>query len=430
MLIVVFDLDFTLANTEDCQPYLTSQVGRDLVVSHLRQGLVRARSYGADIVAAFNDLRNHPELRGIVVSDSPKAYCLEVLNQCGYSVNPNLVFGAQGKPLVDFEVISESVSEELNIDEGELEYIVVGDSPKDIYFAHSIEVPSIFATWGTRHTLNAANKSRPTSVVNNLAELRSSVRRCREGALNYQPYDFSQNYLTFLADEVEDNEFDVDDIGFGQEYVPHHTNYRNNNDNDKFASRNLNWVVKKAKNYPRRHHTSNTPMQMYGQNGVFETQTLMRQSGHFKRDFLRWCDSQEIYGRILLIPVPASVPQECNLSYPIEIICTWWAGWISSERANMNISVHDVFERFWPRQPSHLSEGRREMYEQFETLGIHINQTSLIAADYIIIIDDVVTSGAHMSAIASLLRTAGMVAEQTEVKAYALFKTVHPENQF
>lgn len=427
MWVILFDLDFTLADTESCQFYLSTQVGREKVVSHIKAGEVEVRAYSRGLVEAFNELKDHDEIRAAVVSDSPRKYCLEVLRQCGYEIDEALVFGAQGKPLVKFSSMRESIAETLEIDADEINFIVVGDSPKDIYFAHSISALSIFAQWGTQYRLHVTRKCRPSYVANNITDVKKIVKHVRRENVQYERYDFKSDYLTYSFDEIEAHELDESDIGFGSEYVPDPDSYRD--DKDKYASQNLHWIVKKAKNFPPLHHKDKKPLRIFGSNGSFQTDYLMRQAGFFKLDFLRWCAKKKISGSVAIVPVPSSVPCECNLTSTMSMICEWWAFWINSDKNNdsIELKVYDVFERFWPRQPSHLTEGWRHMEEQFDTLGMYIKESSKIwNVDYVIIIDDVVTSGSHINAVASFIRTAEMVEEDVDVLGYALFKTVHP----
>jgi hypothetical protein len=429
MWVILFDLDFTLADTEECQPYLATQVGRDAVVSHLRANTIQAKVYSQELVTAFNQLRNHDSIRAAVISDSPRKYCLEVLRQCGYLVDDQLVFGAQGKPLVDFIPVKKSIAEALGVRPRDLNFIVVGDSPKDIYFAHVIGSISIFAKWGTRHGPKAIEKCHPSYCATDINVVKSIVNEVRSCNIEYEDYDFNDDYLTFDYDDVEHYKIHVSDIGYGKEYVPHSDNYRNAQ--DKYTSQNLHWIVKKAKNFPPRYHKDKKGMSLYGRDGVFQTKSLMRQAGFYKLDFMSWCVQKEITGKVVLIPVPSSVPHECNLSSPVKMICDWWALWINPKTDNIKIQVEDVFERFWPRPPSHLSEGGRTVEEQFETLGLYSDYSNVTwDADYVIIVDDVVTSGSHMNAIASFIYAAELIGDDTSICGYALYKTVHPENGF
>lgn len=430
MWVILFDLDFTLADTKECQPYLATQTGRERVVSHLRAKTIQVKHYGQGLVTAFNQLRNHDSIRAAVISDSPKKYCLEVLHQCGYLIDEELVFGAQGKPLVDFIPVKKSIAKLISVPERDLNFVVVGDSPKDIYFAHSIRVLSIFATWGTLYGSKAIEKCHPSYSARTIDEVKSIVSEVRRGSVEYDHYEFSDDYLIYDYDDVDQHVLDACDIGFGREYVPHSDNYRDIN--DKYASQNLHWIVKRAKNYSPQHHRNQKGISLYGRDGVFQpANTFMRQAGFFKQDFMKWYAKKNISGKVILVPVPSSVPHECNLSSPVKMICEWWALWAKSEIKGASIQVEDAFERYWPRPPSHLSEGSRAVEEQFETLGLYLRYSDVTwDADYVIVVDDVVTSGSHINAIASFIWSAELVQDDAKVLGYALYKTVHPENDF
>ncbi|MBS7414499.1 HAD family hydrolase [Pseudomonas syringae] len=426
MRVLLFDLDFTLANTTQCLPYLTTQVGRDGVLAALEREEIAVEAYDSRVVERFNSSFSD-ELCAVVLSDSPKNYCLKVLELCGYRIRQELVFGNQKKPMVDFDRLTEALADELDIEPDEMKFLVIGDSPKDIYFAHNIQAPSIFATWGTRHSLAVAQYCRPTIITHNYDELRSGVRDFIAGDLDFDTHDFYEDFDFYEPDELELVEIDDDSIGFCREYVPDYNYHRGSE--DKWASQDLHWVFKPAKNYRERHHRSNQPMQMFGAGHVFPTKSLKRLAGIYKQSFLSWLRELGVRGRVLIIPVPASVPQECNLSSPISLISEWWGDWVNADLANAEVSSFDVFRRIVPKHPSHDSTGPRHQTDQLPTLGVEPgSQFEGGDVDYVIILDDVVTSGSHMNAIASIIHSTDLIPGEPEILGYALFKTVHPEN--
>jgi hypoxanthine phosphoribosyltransferase len=110
-------------------------------------------------------------------------------------------------------------------------------------------------------------------------------------------------------------------------------------------------------------------------------------------------------------------------------MCHWWKYWITSQYPKADVHVHDIFERYWPKTPSHLTSGWRDMDEQFDTLGVYSACRNQVAnVDFVIIVDDVVTSGSHMNAIASFLRTAKLVNESAVILGYALYKTLRMQD--
>jgi len=426
MRVLLFDLDFTLANTTECLPYLTSSGGREDVIEALDEEEVSVSAYDDRLVERFNGSFSD-DLCAVIVSDSPKAYCLKVLEICGYRIDPQLVFGNQKKPMVDFDTLKDALVDELKVEADEIEFLVIGDSPKDIYFAHRIEAPSVYAAWGSRHELGSAQRSRPTRVAISFEQLRVCVREFIDGGLNFVAHDFYADFDFYEPDRLDCVELESDSIGHAREYVPNQDNYRD--DSDRWASQDLHWVVKPAKNYDIWHHRRNQAMKLFGAGNVFETRSLKSLAGIYKRDFIDWLDEVDVHGRVVLIPVPPSVPQECNLSNPISIIAEWWSSWVTAALDDVEMSSFDVLRRIVPKKPSHDTAGRRHMSDQFPTLGM-VPGSQFVGGDvdYVIILDDVVTSGSHMNAVASIINSTDLILGEPEILGYALFKTVHPEN--
>ncbi|WP_010217759.1 HAD family hydrolase [Pseudomonas syringae group genomosp. 3] len=426
MRVLIFDLDFTLANTEECLPYLTSNGGRGRVVAAIDAGEISVEAYDPRLVTSFNGSFTD-EICAVIVSDSPRPYCIKVLAECGYDIDDRYVFGAQGKPMVDFEVIVDALEHVLEVDADELEFLVVGDSPKDIYFAHGIQAPSVFATWGTRHDFDLALQSMPTRVAHNHTQLSACVREFLDGELDFEYHDFYQDFEFLDPEDVE--RVELEEIGYVKEYVSKQEHYRGGS--DRWASKDLHWIVKPAKNYGAEHHQSNRVMQLYGSGGVFNTQHSLRAlAGIYKRTFMAWLDEQGVEGRVLIVPVPPSVPHECNLSSPIGLISEWWSEWVTDESEDIEMSAFDVVRRIVPKHPSHDTPGPRHMDDQLPTLGLLPDSQFDEDVDYVVILDDVVTSGSHMNAVASIMSSAEIVPGDPVFLGFALFKTVHPELTF
>lgn len=426
MWVLLFDLDFTLVNTAQCLPYMTSAGGREAVVGALEQRTIAVTPYYDRLVENFND-SCRDNVAVVVLSDSPKPYCLKVLEVSGYTIDQRLVFGSQKKPMVDFEALKLSLVEVLGLPADQMKFLVVGDSPKDIYFAHRIAAPSIYARWGSRHDFNLARQSSPTRVAQTYEQLHEHVIEFLQDTLLYTLHNFYQDFDFHDPDTLNCIELDQGSIGHGKEYVPNPDHYRGKE--DRGASRDLRWVIKPAKNYDIWHHRRNLPMQMYGSAGVFETRALKSLAGIYKRAFLEWLDEHDVHGKVLLVPVPPSVPRECNLSNPVAIISEFWSAWVTAALDDVEMVNYDVFRRIVPKQPSHDTTGRRHMDDQFPTLGVERGARYQGGdVDYVIILDDVVTSGAHMNAIASIINSVDLIPGDPIILGYALFKTVHPEN--
>lgn len=424
MRVIIFDLDLTLASTEACHAYLRTSSGRRDIIPALQSGLVGVSFYDPGLVAYFNSLKSIPNCCVAVVSDSPQEYCMQVLSQGGYQIDDCLVFGSQSKPLVDQESISRTIANNLGVETDDLRFLIIGDSPKDIYYAHYIGAPSVFASWGSKQA-KLAKFSMPTAWADTLLDLKAYIDRYLKDDLVFNYVDFQESYLTvnpaskdFVRVELSD-----DCVGFGKEYVKNKDHHRD--EKDKWAANELLWVVKQAKNLSVTEHNAYIGTPLYGVNGLYNAASFKKKAWHFKNDFIHWCKANRVAGNILLVPVPPSVPRECNLTHSMALMCAWWQYWINAEGLGIYVRVHDAFERFWPKVPSHQSSGWREMDEQFDTLGVFDDdQDKVEEVDFVVVLDDVVTSGSHINAIASFMRTAEMVDEEAVILGYALFKTL------
>ena len=140
---------------------------------------------------------------------------------------------------------------------------------------------------------------------------------------------------------------------------------------------------------------------------------------------MKWLKDKNITGKVYLVAAPSSVPRECNKSLPMEMLVLWWVKWLPHiSEGKFQVLNGNYVERFWPTTPAHMSKGKREIRPHFHTLGVFDNVEPYDAdTSAIVIIDDVVTSGTQMKAVASLLQGTGMVPRGVPIYGYALAKT-------
>jgi phosphoglycolate phosphatase-like HAD superfamily hydrolase len=331
MDIVVFDLDNTLVNTNCCQYYLRSQAGRDVVSEHVSSGLIKLNLYDENIVEYFNFLVECEFITVLVISDSPKDYCLSVLKFYGFKIDDDHIFGSQGKPCVKFYEILEGLRFKHGRDFSDDPVLIIGDSPKDIFFGYCIKAPSVFATWGTTFDVNYVRKnSLPEAVAENLNVLEEAVEAFFKGELKFKERDFSQHFLTVDELQVDKFEFPEEDAGFAREYVPDWSEFRN--EYDRFVWFDVNRSIKKAKFLTPAELQQNTKLRFYTQDGgVSEGKGFKTNAGHYIKDFKGWLSGRGVKGKIALIPMPSSLPRECNLSNVMDQLCSWWASWINQD---------------------------------------------------------------------------------------------------
>jgi phosphoglycolate phosphatase-like HAD superfamily hydrolase len=430
MNIVIFDLDNTLVETNACQPYLRTHAGREVIGEYVQSGTVRTALYDSSIVDYVNELSKAAHILVLVVSDSPKNYCLSVLRTHGFEVNENLVFGSQSKPCVNFDQILEYIGSVYNRDFSDSPVVVVGDSPKDIFFGFHIKAPSVFATWGSKFDFEyVVNNALPEAVAHDLDTVKSFVGDFLKGELSYSERDFSGHFVTLDSEEATPVEFSEGQVGFAREYVPDWDEFRNKY--DRFTWFDVNWSIKKAKLLTPRQLRQNNALTFYSRSGdiVFGSR-FKSNAGHYLKDFLSWLRGKSITGKIALVPMPSSLPRECNLSFSMLILCEWWAGWINQDRTlPLRVTVCDVLERFEPTPPSHSMGGVRTMYPHFKTIGLFPQQLDTIDDDVkaVVLIDDVWTSGSQMNSVATIMTEHNLIPASAELLAFTLVKTTHPD---
>ncbi|MBL0626529.1 HAD hydrolase-like protein [Aeromonas jandaei] len=430
MDIIIFDLDFTLVDTTDCQPYLMSSAGRDVIVNLIMEGEIDTETYD-DIVDYFNELSDEDDILVIVVSDSPKDYCMAILEHHGFEIDEDLVFGSAGKPCTDFNTIINSLRANEYIGAREInDYIVVGDSAKDIYFAHEIGCPSIFARWGGRYRSNIiSRKSKPTIEVRDIEELKSAIDEFILFGIDYQGVNIKDEYTTVDAHEISPHQISQDDIGYSREYVPAPESWTKKT--HEYTWMDMNLTIKKAKTLTVHELKDNCGVLYLTRAGeISESTGLKSIAGHYKKEFYAWMEKKKINGRVALIPVPSSLPSECNRSSPTKVICKWWAEWASREKDEYSLEVLPCVERWKPTHASHKRGGVRTITPHLETMGVYaeVEPDDFDGISSIIIFDDVVTSGSQMNSVATILKTLELIDDSVSIYGYALARTIRPSN--
>lgn len=188
-------------------------------------------------------------------------------------------------------------------------------------------------------------------------------------------------------------------------------------------------VIKPAKNLTPAQLNRNESLSFMNSDQTIKiAQSLKSQAGHLKFEFMKWAKQINLTGDVYLVPIPGSSPYECHSSFPMLHIVQWWVEWINKEQ-NLPYILHEglVIERFWPSVSAHLQGGPREVRPHLKTMGIFSDSTSFVPNSTVVILDDVVTSGSQMSAVATLLSQSGFLHINTKIYGFALAKTIRVE---
>lgn len=427
MKAIIFDLDKTLFDTKSCDVYLRTRAGREVICDLLRKRVLATPPVDTRIVAYVNALAAHMGIDVYIFSDSPQEYCETVLEINGIIVEKSKIFGAQHKPCIPPNPIFSNYENVL----------IIGDSPRDIYLGHLKKCPTVFFTALTDFDVKfIAEQAQPTAVANNLDVLAEKIKEFFHNKMVYVAPDIARHFLTASVDETLIFDMPPEDIGYSKQYIPDPTSWRAGNLQDKYTWFNVRRVIKPSKDLTPQQLDEKFQMQFYNANGKIGTSGYLHQVAYnCCIDFIGWVQSKNITGDIYLIATPASVPMECNHSFPIYHIVEWWCKWLYMKKKggqiNFKVSNGSCVERFWPTVPSHMSTGVRLVLPHLDTLGVFRNTKPFPkTASAVIILDDIVTSGSQMKAVATLLKATNIVPDEVPIFGYALAKTYRPGSSF
>lgn len=422
MKAILFDLDNTIFATNCCSVFLRSRAGRSDICDLIRSNALEIKPLDARMPSFLNELENKDGVDVYIISDSPRDYCLTILEKFYINIDPSRVYGSMHKPCIESEV------EELFSEYSEV--LVIGDTPKDIYLAHRLEAASVFVTCLTNYDIDfSVNNSMPTAVARSYDELAQLIIRFLQEGINYEPFFFKPHFLTVDPSTAEIFDIAEEDIGFAMKYIPDLDDIKNAE--DKFSWFKIHRSIKPAKYLSPSELELKVKVTFYNNNRtISEGVSFKDVAWHARLQFAKWLREKNITGKVYLVAAPSSLPRECNQSLPMEILVRWWVKWMKYvDGHNAIIFDGNYVERFWPTTPSHMSKGRREVRPHFKTLGV-FNDAPAFDQDTsaIIIVDDVVTSGTQMKAIASLLHGTGKIPDGIPVYGYALAKTTRINN--
>ncbi|QWT40144.1 hypothetical protein [Dickeya dadantii] len=415
MKAIIFDLDNTLFSTDNCQPYLRSRAGREVISRLIIDGKLKVDPINEKIIPFVNKLLANRECHVYIFSDSPQNYCLSILEKNKLNIARENVYGSQHKPTAEDAQVLEAYD---NI-------VVVGDSPKDVYFAHMNSAASILVGKFTEKNIKFYNKwTKPTAIVTKMEGLEKCIDDFLVGRLLFVEPEISDDYLTVNHNEVDIFNLDLERIGYAFEYWPNPSDWKNDKQKDVWFE--VKRSIKVSKNLTPKQIDDKDQVSFYNQDGNIGFGKAFRNIIYvYFLEFMQWLIDNDIKGRVYLVATPSSVPFECNKSAPIQILIEWWAKYAYYRKDKLKCQIFDgsAVERFWPTKPAHMSNGKREVAPHLETLGVYQGAVKFHKPDAVIIIDDVVTSGTQMKAVATLLAATDMFPHGTPVYGYALVKT-------
>lgn len=136
---VIFDLDQTLIDTNSLEQLRSNRDWK--TIYPLIAGLK-----AFDTVNDTIEQLNIQGIKVIIVTTSPRPYCLKIINHCGWHTDGQICFHDVTRRKPDAESFLKAISDfDLDINKT----ISVGDRDIDILASHSSGIPSIACTWAS-----------------------------------------------------------------------------------------------------------------------------------------------------------------------------------------------------------------------------------------------------------------------------------------
>lgn len=420
---VIFDLDDTIFDTKECKPYLRTHAGREVICDKIISGKVKVSEKYEGIVNYINSLIED-DIDVFIFSDSPKNYCLTLIDKFGIMIHEDDVFGSQHKPCV----------ENHNFFSNYDEMVVIGDSAKDIFFAHIHGFSSILlARISSSAYKFYAKWTKPTSFCADLYELEHAMIRFFNGKLPFVKHDFASNHDLVNLEKLAIIEIPNERIGYSFEY------WSNPKEWDDIDERKNVWFevqrsIKVAKDLSDYQIEQKQGVSFYNKSGTISDgkpfKTIM---WVYYLKFIEWANSLGLTGNVYLVPIPPSAPIECNETFTMNVLVKKWSTYARHYRKDKKIQFSlincYVVDRFWPTPSAHLLGGRREIEPHLNTMAVFKNIDKIKDASAVIIIDDIITSGTQMNAVATILTYSKIFPKNTPIYGYALAKTTHLEEE-
>lgn len=420
MKAIIFDLDETILSTKQCKPYLRTPAGRSVICERIISGGVNVFEKFDGIIDYINLLTNEDGLHVYIFSDSPKNYCLTLLDFFKINIHENKVYGSQHKPCVD----------DYDLYDDYEEVLVIGDSAKDVYFAHMKSFSSILLARLDKKVVSFYNDwTKPNKICTSLDELKNAVNDFMAGRLSFIEHDFSVNHKNLNRADLEVTLIPAESIGYSNEY------WSNPNEWGGVEQRINIWFevqrsIKVAKELSDDEIEAKVAIEFYNKNGsIGEGKPFKNLMWAHYLIFKDWVKEKNIHGNVYLVPVPPSAPIECNESFPINVLINQWVkyGYYSKREGDIDFTLINAYivDRFWPTPSSHVVGGRREIETHLNTMAVFKDAKVVPDKSTIIIIDDIITSGTQMNAVATILASSKLFPKDTQILGYALAKTTH-----
>lgn len=378
---LLIDLDDCLVETSQLRVYRKTPSGRKFVtenIDRLPTRLVDRRL--VDLVKKY-----HEQGKVTVITNSPKDYATAVLKKHNFPAVP--VIGSAKKPWFG--------SLENLVGESGKDFVMIGDSPKDVLPAHLLNIISIGTTWYQELSADYLALSEPTKTAKNVEDLLSILEDVESGKVELSQFKLPKEF-EYMPDK-EFNKFppEIEWAAVG-DYIPY------SEGGDKFSSNILNYKnIKEV--WPQDINRAIIQFFSTKQQRIMGWEYYSSTLVYFAREVAKIIEEAELEGSTLLVPAPNSNPRYCYRSFPNEMLALE-VSHILKNKELYNPEKRVVYRTLPKPKASETNNRNRD----FNLLSLGAKPEYSSNPDNVIILDDVRTSGSQIECVAKVLNYFGI----------------------
>lgn len=378
---LLIDLDDCLVETSALRVYRKTPSGRSFVTQNIDR--MPTRLTDGRLVELVK--KYHENNKVTIVTNSPKDYAAAVLKKHSFPDVP--VIGAAKKPWF-------GSLENLVGDRGK-DFVMVGDSPKDVLPAHLLNIISVGTTWYQDLHPELLALSEPTRTAKSVDELLSILEDVESGKVDYVPFNLPKDFEYMPEKEFCKSEPKIDWAAVG-DYVPY------SDGGDEFSSNILNYKnIKEI--WPDDINRAIIQFFSTKQQKIMGWKRYSAALVYFAKEVAKIIADANLKGSALLVPAPNANPKYCYRSFPNELLALEVSHILKDE--NLYNPNKRIVYRTLPKPKSSETNNRNR---DFNLLSLGVKPEYSSNPDNVIILDDIRTSGSQIGCVAKVLRHFGI----------------------
>lgn len=378
---LLIDLDDCLVETSALRVYRKTPSGRAFVTQNIDKMPTRlADRRLVELVKKY-----HNQKKATIVTNSPKDYATAVLKKHGFPDVP--VIGAAKKPWF-------GSLENLVGDNGK-DFVMIGDSPKDVLPAHLLNIVSIGTTWYQELSSDYLALSEPTKTAKTVDELLSILEDVESEKINPSPFKLPNEFKYLPEREFWKPAPEIDWASIGN-YIPY------SEGGDEFSSDILNYKnIKEI--WPQDINRATIQFFSTKQQRIMGWKRYSSALVYFAKKVAKIIEETELEGSTLLVPAPNSNPRYCYRSFPNEMLALEVSHILNDKK------LYDPEKRIIYRTlPKPKASETNNRNRDFNLLSLGVKPDFNSNPDNVVILDDVRTSGSQIECVAKVLRYFGV----------------------